>query len=283
MNRTGLTAAAQTAGAGKAQIQPASSEGVFSAQSLNKSRSSRRTKITTARVSSFVDGFRKRKKPDDSETDHAEQPAAEAPPAELTRAPPVKRQKTVRGISQKMAMGQFLRTSGSVSGLERKPEAAQTGVTQVQPSSPTVHSGATDPLGKAHRLGSPFKKQSYTADLSSEPPHSSVTRKLPSTRWRLSSVPLPGQIDLSNCNTSRLEQLGSRTFPGSLSAMVSSCLDESSFQAAVAMAMTVTTLCPSVEVLKHMVTVVKVSSWYLVDCNIRTLVSDACTSNLYCC
>ena len=264
VSRTALTAAAQTAGAGNAHIQPASSEGAFSARPVNRPRSSGRTKVTTARV------FRKRKKPDDGGTDDAEQPAAEAPPAELARAPPVKRQKTARGISQRVAMGRFLRTSGSVSGVERGPEAAQTGVTRVRPSSPAVQSGAADPLGKAPRLGSPFEKRSYAADLSSEPPHSSVTRRLPSTRWRLSGVPLPGQIDLSNCNASRLEQLGSRTFPESLSAMVSSCLDDNYFQAAVAMAMTVTTLCPSVEVLKHMVTVVKVSSWYFVDCNISS-------------
>ena len=275
MNRkSSVSAPTPSDGTRAAPSEPTSSDSVLSAWSLNKTRTSKRTRTPTERMSSFMTNLRKRKKPDgiESETDSAEQSLAEASPAKLTETLPPRRPKTVRGISQKLAVARFLQPSASESDSDLKAERSQTETLKSETSAAAaVDSRPAESLlnerAQPGSSSSPLKRKFNLVDLQSENASSPVKLKgrVPSTRWRLSSVPLPGQVDIAGCGASRLQELGSRTIPESLSLMVSSCLDENDFESAVATAMSETTSCPSVEMFKHMVTVVKVGCWSFVE------------------
>ncbi|XP_076440000.1 uncharacterized protein LOC143279757 [Babylonia areolata] len=280
------------------------SELVLSARSVNKPRCSKRVKTHTVLMKNYIDRLRRKRKAQEPAAAATQHPSPyKSPRLKQSETPKARRRKTVRGLTgrtEPVSLPSELPQASSAAGktLHTPPESDSVSASSLLPCQRMLTEESEAENKKEQIPDSAFKTNDHVNSLlpvvrqnsssrqvdikssgaclateilpaSSVPGVSSTRWLLPSARWRLSRAPLPKQFDLTDSRKSSLETLGSKTLvPDSLGLMISSCLDEDYFQSAVAMAHAAANSCPSVELFRQMVVVVK-------EANSHSLVNEA--------
>ncbi|XP_070196144.1 uncharacterized protein [Littorina saxatilis] len=205
---------------------------VLSPRPQNNTRIGRRTRNQTDRMSKFLATVRRKRKASNQVPDKAQDTSEAGSPLKLeTKTVPAKRVKTVRGLSRKLAVENLLQNSEPDSDVEKKEYAIATVSNLVQEISTTASEVRQRNSNPASSME---KKVSENVQIS-------VSRR---KEIKDSSAFSPGEM-------------GWRTIPESLNGMMSICVDDSDFQSAICTVMSVRTSSPSVEMVKHLVTVIK--------------------------
>ncbi|KAK7101140.1 hypothetical protein V1264_023978 [Littorina saxatilis] len=205
---------------------------VLSPRPQNNTRIGRRTRNQTDRMSKFLATVSRKRKTSNQVPDKAENTSEAGSPLKLeTKTVPAKRVKTVRGLSRKLAVENLLQNSEPDSNVEKTKSAIATVSNLVQEISTTA---------------SEVRQRNSN-------PASSMEKRVSGNAL----ISVSRQKEIKDSSAFSPGEMGWRTIPESLNQIMSGCVDDSDFQSAICTVMSVRTSSPSVEMVKHLVTVIK--------------------------